>query len=101
MDKLYGSLKDARDGNKLSVVGEFVNSLKHNAEESIQNAVDLKRKEILHQLKMLEEQAKKGLAEKRKECISLQVDLRQCNELVAKTKTLGVLKKNIEEQIVQ
>lgn len=101
MDKLCGSLKDARDGNRLSVVGEFVNNLRQNAEETLQKAVDSKREEIQNQLKNLEEQAKKGMAEKREECMTLQADLRQCNELVAKTKTLGMLKKQIEDGIQQ
>lgn len=101
MDKLCGGLKDARDGNRLSVVGEFVNNLRQNAEETLQKAVDAKREEIQNQLKNLEEQAKKGMAEKREECMTLQTDLRQCNELVAKTKMLGTLKKQIEDELQQ
>lgn len=101
MDKLCGSLKDARDGNRLSVVGEFVYNLRQNAEETLQKAVDAKREEIQNQLKNLEEQAKKGLAEKREECMILQTDLRQCNDLVAKAKVLGTLKKQIEDKIQQ
>lgn len=101
MDKLCGGLKDARDGNRLSVVGEFVNNLRQNAEETLQKAVDAKREEIQNQLKNLEEQAKKGMAEKREECMTLQTDLRQCNELVAKTKRLGTLKKQIEDELQQ
>ena len=99
MDRLCSSLKDARDCNRLSVVGEFVKSLKQNSEKVIQDAVDAKRKEIQQQLAALETQAAKGVAEKRQECVALQADLKTCNELVAKTKELGALKATIEEQI--
>ena len=99
MDRIYHALKDARDYNHVSVVNEFVGNLKRNAEEAIQNAVNAKKQEMNEQLRDLEEQAQKSLAEKRAECERFKADLESLNALIGQTKELCNLRESIEKQI--
>lgn len=99
MDKIDHALRDARGFNQVSVVDEFIGSLKKSAERTINGAVNAKKQEMEEQLQALEEQAQKSLTEKRTECEHLKTDLASWNALVEQTKKLCELRESIERQI--
>ena len=99
MDKIYHALKDARDYDQVSVVNEFINNLKRNAEDVIQDAVNSKKQEMREQLQDLEELANKNITEKRAAREQFQADLVSWNALVEKTKEFCNLRESIEKQI--
>lgn len=99
MDQIDHALRDARGYNQVSVVDEFIGSLKKSAERTINGAVNAKKQEMEEQLQALEEQAQKSLTEKRAECEHLKTDLASWNALVEQTKKLCELRESIERQI--
>lgn len=99
MDQIDHALRDARGYNQVSVVDEFIGSLKKSAERTINGAVNTKKQEMEEQLQALEEQAQKSLTEKRAECEHLKTDLASWNALVEQTKKLCELRESIERQI--
>ena len=99
MDQIDHALRDARGFNQVSVVDEFIGSLKKSAERTINGAVNTKKQEMEEQLQALEEQAQKSLTEKRAECEHLKTDLASWNALVEQTKKLCELRESIERQI--
>lgn len=99
MDQIDHALRDARGFNQVSVVDEFIGSLKKSAERTIKGAVNAKKQEMEEQLQALEEQAQKSLTEKRAECEHLKTDLASWNALVEQTKKLCELRESIERQI--
>ena len=95
MDKLNSQLCDVSPGSGRSIVNEFVYSLKTAAEQSLSKSVADKKQEMQNQLAIFENQARRSVEEKKKECETLKVELAKWNELVPSLKQMCELRENI------
>ena len=98
-DKMHSSLVDVQDGRERSVVGEFIYTLKKNAEKVIQNSVSSKKDEMEEQLRLFESQAKLSIQEKQQECVRLKNSLTEWNNLVPRLGELCNLREMIEKEV--
>ena len=99
MDKLNSQLCDVSPGSGRSIVNEFVYSLKTAAEQSLSKSVADKKQEMQNQLAIFENQARRSVEEKKKECETLKVELAKWNELVPSLKQMCELRENIEKAL--
>ena len=82
-----------------AIVNEFVYSLKTAAEQSLSKSVADKKQEMQNQLAIFENQARRSVEEKKKECETLKVELAKWNELVPSLKQMCELRENIEKAL--
>ena len=99
MDKLNSQLCDARRGGERSVVNEFVYALKNTAEQSLAKSITSKKQEMQAQLDTFENQARKSVDEKKRECDAIKSDLQKWIEIDTSIKKLCELRDKVQSAI--
>lgn len=99
MDRLNSQLNDVSEGRDRSIVNEFTYYLKTVTEQALAHSIANKKQEMQNQLLALENQAKKSIEEKKRECETLKVELAKWNEFVPSLKEMCELRENIENAL--